>query len=288
MHFPRYWARGQEGAIVCWRWSDSSEAEAARQAEAAARRAAAAFTRSEPVDRYGYGERPLREPVLEEIRNPAGELTAAITCNAYGATVLSAAGAMFVDIDLPEEQETKRGPGLFARLFGPPPRAFAAAPLSEPRSTAEGAVMARVARWTSERPGWGWRAYRTAAGVRLLATHGCFEPDSAETAAVFEALGADPLYRRLCRAQKSFRARLSPKPWRLRRNPGRPPCWPWADERAARAFDRWHTAYAEAAREFATCALIGTIGMGDVHPDLLGLVRLHDQHARVGANLPLA
>ena len=31
---------------------------------------------------------------------------------------------------------------------------------------------------------------------------------------VFDTLGADPPYRRLCRTQKCFLARLTPKPWR--------------------------------------------------------------------------
>ena len=75
-------------------------------------------------------------------------------------------------------------------------------------------AIAKVENWTRNNPDWGWRIYRTRAGLRLLATHALFDPEAAASDGVFDALGADPLYRQLCKTQKCYRARLTPKPWR--------------------------------------------------------------------------
>jgi hypothetical protein len=288
MHFPKFWARGEERGVVCWRWSDASEADARQQAQAAAARNAAALERGTRLDRYGYGNRPMREPVLEEIRDDSGELAAVLTCNAYGATVLNAARALFVDIDLPETKAApaSTGGGFLASLFGrPSPKAADSA--STAPTGLEALTLARVEKWTAAYPGWGWRIYRTRAGLRLLATHALFEPASPEVEALFEALGADPLYRQLCRAQRCFRARLTPKPWRCGAG-GRPPVWPWRDEIEAGRFDRWHRDYSVATQRFATCRLLKTVGTSAIISALRDVVRLHDEHTRITTNLPLA
>src|SRR5579872_167328 len=102
MNFPKYWARGQSGGFAVWHWSDSSEAEARAAAQAKAEKMAAQWKADNlPTDRYGYGNRPMREPVVREMRNAAGELTNAITRNSYGCHVLNSAQALFVDIDFP-------------------------------------------------------------------------------------------------------------------------------------------------------------------------------------------
>ena len=164
------------------------------------------------------------------------------------------------------------------KLFGKP---------EPPAKSAEGAALARIESWTRAQAGWGWRVYRTRAGLRLLATHALFEPDATVTDAVFEQLGADPLYRRLCKAQKCFRARLTPKPWRCGL---RPPevRWPWLDAKAEAKFQSWEKRYIEASQNNATCALVKTLGNAQVHPAIAPLVTLHDGTTRVGAALPLA
>ena len=58
----------------------------------------------------------------------------------------------------------------------------------------------------------------------------------------------NPLYRRLCRTQKWFRARLTPKPWRCGFE--NPPCrWPWPDGRAEARYKDWETRYKKACRD---------------------------------------
>ena len=277
MNFPKYWAKASAEAATCWRWSNTSLQEAQQLAAAAARQLADRVRATGwPTQRYGYSDRPLREPVLRELTDAAGHCAAVVTRNAYGCQVLNTAQALFVDIDLPEPKPTG---SLFQRLFGKP----APAPVNAP----EAAALARIESWTQARPGSGWRVYRTRAGLRLLATHALFDPEAPETDAVFDQLGSDPLYRRLCKVQKCFRARLTPKPWRcgLYSPPAR---WPWSDARAEAQFATWEKSYREASHAKATCTLIQTVGNTQIHPALQELLALHDEATRIGTALPLA
>src|SRR5438105_15125853 len=56
------------------------------------------------------------------------------------------------------------------------------------------------------------RAYRTRAGWRFLCTNRIFDPADEDTRAFLAELGADAKYELMCRAQRSFRAPLTPKP----------------------------------------------------------------------------
>jgi hypothetical protein len=75
--------------------------------------------------------------------------------------------------------------------------------------------MRRLHEWIERHPAWGVRVYRTRSGLRYLVTHAPYSPEDPNIKAAMEFLGADPQYRNLCKAQKSFRARLTPKPWRV-------------------------------------------------------------------------
>ncbi len=174
MNFPKFWARGKSGAFAVWRSSDTSVNEAREAAQAAAERLAALFEADNlPDEKYGYGNRPMREPVLKEMRNAAGELSAAVTRNSYGCQVLNTTGALFVDIDLPEP---KKSGGMFGSLFGK---------RAEPEDPAKTA-MAKAGAWAQAHPGWNWRTYRTRGGLRLLATHALFDPSDPVCEQVFD------------------------------------------------------------------------------------------------------
>jgi hypothetical protein len=104
---------------------------------------------------------------------------------------------------------------------------------------------------------------------------------------VFEALGADPLYRRLCSHQKCFRARLTPKPWRCD-VPNPPTRWPFDDDHAAARFKKWEQEYLGAANGYATCHLVAQIGAIALTPEIAELITVHDDVSRCGSGLPLA
>jgi hypothetical protein len=278
MNFPQFWARANKGDFICWRWSSNSLAEAESLALQAVEQLMARIKSGDfPPSTHGgyYPNRPFREQIMQEFKNSAGELFAVITRNSYGCLVLNTARAMFVDIDL---RETK-APGFFKRLFGKPDPKPTVQPLDE--------VLIKIENWTRNNPEWGWRVYRTRAGLRLLATHGLMDADSPMADNVFAALGADPLYQKLCKAQKCFRARLTPKPWRcgLRRKPER---WPWLDAKREKQFQKWDTEYHSCSANWATCEFIRHVGNPDIHPDVQSVLKLHDGPTRAESKLQLA
>lgn len=199
MKIPKYWARAETQALAAWGWSDESRT----HAEAHARQRLAALEerirRGEKPHAYAYGRNPLREEIIDEIHDADDHLAAVMTRNSYGCLVVNAAHALFVDVDLPEPTLVERVAALFGRGRG--------------RAAERLAALRDVLR---SQPAASFRIYRTAGGFRVLATNPPFSPDSPQTEALLRAAGADPAFIQLCRLQRSFRARLTPKPWRLR------------------------------------------------------------------------
>jgi hypothetical protein len=172
---------------------------------------------------------------------------------------------------------------LFPFLRPRPPQP-ASAP-TPPSPDHLGPILANAHAWASAHPGWQWRIYRTKAGVRLLATHALFTPSDPQVQQVFEAMGADPLYRKLCTNQQCFRARLTPKPWRCGiQAPSQR--WPFASSQAEAEYDEWQAEYLARCREWATCELLED--HGPAHPELAPLIAFHDATTRLGSGLPLA
>ncbi len=267
--------------VSAWQWSERSLDEARGRAREAAERIARRLAEGgRRAGRYAYGARPLREEVLRELRGGGNALLAVLTRNAYGSVVLNAAGALFVDVDLPDPSLARRLAGWLRRLAG----GTAAA---APGTAALDAALAGLRAFVAARMNWGVRVYRTRGGLRYLATHAPFDPAGAETRAVFEALGCDPRYAQLCRSQGSFRARLTPKPWRCGVRAAAP-LYPWpqaGDEARAR---RWEARYDGARAAYATCALLSVVGSQSVHRDVEPVLRLHDELTRAESGLPLA
>jgi hypothetical protein len=198
---------------------------------------------------YGYPDRPLPEPVLKEFGNGSGTRAAVITRNLYGALVLNTRDLMFIDID----RQVARG---------------------------ELEKLARQNRLST-------RIYRTAAGYRVLVTNTNFEAGSSASEKLLSQFGADPLYTRLCRAQQSFRARLTPKPWRCgMRAPG--VSFPFATSAETARFDKWATEYALASQAYATCQFVQSCGDGTTVPAFTELIAHHDSATKVQSALPLA
>jgi len=296
MKIPRYWAKStttfpsrsnidlKTTRLTCWGWSDVSLSDAIERGNQRARAIAAmwptgAFDARHPPKRYSYGDRPVHEAVLDEWKNDAGETWAAVTRNVYGCEVLNTAAIMFVDIDLPEDSVWDVFSGGLKRLFGlgAPSRA------ERERDNALGKIRATVA----QAPDFGVRVYQTRGGLRYLMTHGRMEPDSEGALRAMEALGADPRYVTLCKTQGSFRARLTPKPWRCGLKPLRIH-YPWPDEATVQKVKTWCDDYSRKAERFATCELIEHLGNPAMDAEMARVVEFHDQATRVGSNLKLA
>jgi len=280
MHFPKFWTKAKEGDVSAWGWSDASLEDAIAKASTQLQRIRDWISRNgdERLERYGYPGRPMREEVLREFQDASGQTIAAVSRNSYGCLVLNTANMMFVDVDLPENGGNLGG--FLANLFGRRKQK----PATE---SIEDQITSRVQSWLQTHPQWGWRVYRTCAGVRLLATHQPIEPQEPLVEEAFRAFDADPLYRNLCAQQECFRARLTPKHWRC--DIDKPPApWPWENAGTEGAFRGWEQRYLNAAKDYATCRLVGHFGLAEIHPELRELVEFHDRATQVGSEMPLA
>ena len=270
--------------------------------------------RREPRTAYnGASGVPIREEVLLRQGDEV------ITRNGYGARCLNTPRALFADVDLSDLRQPGRT-SLFVlatfavlslvgvNLYGLGVGAalgllllsavltFPVARLVTRLTLAAQGGPARIARrrilaFLARHPGWNLRVYETPAGLRLLATHQTFDPAAPEVQGFFKAVGADPIYVRMCLNQHCFRARLSAKPWRIgistHMRP-RPGVWP-VDAARMPLRSKWVTAYEEAASRHAACRFVESLGSGAVHIDVQGVIELHDRESRANERqLPIA
>jgi hypothetical protein len=245
MHFPKFWARGEHESVSVWRWSDSSLEDAQQQASARAIELAKMFAeQGRRFDRYSYGSRPLREEIVQT----GAELV--VSRNLYGALVLNASRAMFIDIDLGDEvtaQQEQQG-------------------------------MTRVRAWAEGHRELALRVYRTYAGLRALVTSHVFDPKTEASTALLNEIGSDPLYVKLCHAQSSFRARLTAKPWRVGVHPPRTR-FPFESDDEAAQFRAWQAEYDLASLGFSACRHVATLNDASVHDEIAPVLEIHDRLA---------
>lgn len=288
MKLPVYWSKataeeidrdGKTVSASCWRWSDTSKEDAHQSALAAAGQLLQRLMRGERLGRYSYGQRPLREEVLETHSDDEGELSLALTRNSYGAVVLNTARVMFVDLDFAPVTLAERLRYFFSRLLG--------GKGPSPEAEREARLQGRLDEVLRANPDWGIRWYRTFAGARILVTHAVFDPAAESTRSLLESMGSDPLYVRLCQSQNSFRARLTPKPWRCGHAPNRVP-WPHESNDEQMRFEQWRSEYDRLQAGYATCRLLGTRGTAAVHPEAERVIQIHDELTRCHEALPLA
>lgn len=328
MIIPRYWAearlqhrdRKRQVTVRRFGWSDIGEAEAQAHADARVR---------EALERVLAGEAlPRRErrvayngadgvPIREEIVDRHGD--SVITRNGYGALCLNTPGVLFADIDFAERSRPRQvfvsmilvfamvaavlvagldirvGASLVVAFFAslllgvPLPtalrRAYAAL-----RGGRERVAIGRVRRFLSTHPDWRVRIYRTPAGLRMLALHRLFDPREPAVQACFDALGVDPIYARMCHNQHCFRARVSPKPWRMGMPRMRPPySAAWRPEHAhLPARLAWIDDYQREAQGYASCRYIETLGDGPVDVDADAVRELHDLLCQAERDLAIA
>jgi hypothetical protein len=177
---------------------------------------------------------------------------------------------------------------LLGGFFGSKPAA-PAAPAPPPPAPADpaSAAMDRLRRWMGSHPDWRVRVYRTHSGLRYLVTHALFAPTDPQAQEAMAALGADPQYIKLCQVQKSFRARLTPKPWRIgMENP--PVGFPYESAGEEAQMRAWEGRYEAASQGRATCRFVEEMGGGAEHPQVTPLRTLHDERTRATSGLPLA
>lgn len=325
MLVPKYWAEGRVQGRVGKRsvtvrrfgWSDASQEEAQEKADARAREAfervssGTELPRREPKVAYNGAE---GVPIREEIVSRHGE--AVVTRNSYGARCLNTPDVLFADVDfatrMPWYVPTACCVGVplavlvtgllmgswGVALFGSIGALIVGGALVGPvdyilkrlRGGQERLARKRINAFIQTHGDWHLRLYRTPAGLRVMAMHRTFDPGEKAVAEFFKALGTDPVYMRMCLNQRCFRARVSPKPWRvgveqhLRPRPG---VWPINPERMPdRA--RWVESYEKASQGYAACRYVESLGSGATAQGAREVQEIHDEMCRAMSELPIA
>jgi len=217
---------------------------------------------------YGTKTRALLEETIDELASAT--IDAVVTRNHYGCLVLNAARTLFIDVDfVPASPEC----GIIAS--------------ANRRQATWETMLDDLCLVLADERDLGFRVYRTKAGFRVLATNREFEPHSPRAKELMKAVSADEDFVQLCRLQRNFRARLSPKPWRC--GAKRPPnFFPRESADDQRAFSEWLSGYEHACRDRATCRLVGHVGRPDTHRRIAPIIELHDGATKALESLPLA
>jgi hypothetical protein len=294
MIVPQFWAearaqyrdRKKQITVRRFGWSDESQEDAQRNADVrvqdALQRLVAGekLLRREPRVSYnGAAGVPIREEILERHGNGI------VTRNLYGARCLNTPDVLFADVDYPDKSSHRLmfvgilfavGVGVISGFFSYPILVFVGLMivvagilrfLSEKvsyRKNDEEIALLKLKNFIMTHPAWRLRLYRTPAGLRLLAMHRKFDPTEPEVDAFFRAIGADPIYVQMCKNQRCFRARVSPKPWRIgieKHLRPRPGVWPVKPEHEPRR-QAWIAEYEAKSLAFASCRYLCDLGDG--------------------------
>lgn len=324
MIVPAYWAEakitekvnGRQVTVRRFGWSDVSEEDAQEVANQRVTEAFERIVRGEKLERREIKQAyngAAGVPIREEILSRHGEVV--VTRNSYGAHCLNTPDVLFADVDV-EGPEGVAGCAIGLVAFtaglaagwtytgsfkmGVVIGVVAVIVAAVVRSIVERIVYTpeaklrlargRIEQFARGNPEWHLRLYRTPAGWRVLVMHKTFSADDAEVAGFFAAVGTDPVYVRMCQNQKCFRARVSPKPWRIgiadHMRP-RPGVWPVAPERMERR-TRWVREYEKRAAGYAACEFVAELGSKGTDAQAKMVQELHDELSRATRKLPIA
>lgn len=149
-------------------------------------------------------------------------------------------------------------------------------------------LLRKLEKFSLSNPVWGFRLYETPAGLRVLFTHKTFSPHSAEIKKFFNSFRVDPLYSLMCKNQQCFRARLTPKPWRIGLKPMNPrDQWPISPNKLA-ARNNWINNYQAKAEHYAACRFIKSFGNQIIDEKVIKVIELHDHFSKALSYLPIA
>ena len=225
--------------------------------------------KAEKVKRKIRGEKHLFDEYEAEIREEILQIIdnhSAITRNRYGAQVLNTETLMILDIDRPQPSGGLLG--FFKKDMRPPKEQIF-------DSVRQLAVTPKYQEF-------GFRIYETYQGARVIVSGRDFDPRTAETKRIMDEFHCDPLYIRLCIKQGCYRARLTPKPYRMNMQRYKVPFPREGDDPELQA---WLAEYERESRSFNTCRFIEQLGAKHYVNDV---VQLHDEITGANFRQPLA
>lgn len=134
---------------------------------------------------------------------------------------------------------------------------------------------------SSKYQGLGFRLYETAQGARVIVSGRDFDPRDSNTTNLMKEFNCDALYTLLCQKQSCFRARLTPKPARIKMR-GYKVKFPRETDPA---LEEWIKNYERESQNFSVCKFIEQVGGNAFVSDV---IHLHDELSKAYTNLRLA
>ncbi len=323
MIIPRYWAEASLAIMLDGRkqtyrrfgWSDMSEADARLAAETRVKEAAQLAKMGEKVRRIDHkvaynGAEGL--PIREEVIKTFNDIV--LSRNSYGALCLNTPDVAFADVDINDGASLLGCALSLFMIAAAVAFVIYSSPLIEPLPAVAAAISAlvvfhlikkyivsrllltpeerslnKIRKFSKENPDWRLRVYKTPHGYRVMVMHACFAPDSLEIHHFFEAIGTDRYYAKMCKNQKCFRARVSPKPWRMgiERIKSGSGVWP-VKSKWLRSRQQWVRQYEYESRKFSSCTYVESLGAQKLDIKAERVRAIHDEYSQAGRRLPLA
>ena len=325
MIVPQYWSEsklrkivnGKQFTLKRFGWSDVSELEAKKHADERVREAEELLIKNGDVRRVDHKSSyngaegiPIREEVFSRHNKSV------ITRNGYGALCINTPNVFFADIDFDYKPSFKMYffaavfllvidilsavyfyslpvllvgffvvsilTSTFADIFN----ALKCRLKGDPEKSA-----LRIIKNVSElEPSLHLRIYRTPMGYRILVMDRTFSPRENTTIILLNKFHSDSIYTLMCKNQNCFRARISPKPWRvdmdrLRPTPG---VWPIKQKHMGKRKE-WINEYNKRSQRYSSCHFVMQLGSHTVSSEAEYIRKLHDDHCKVDMkNLELA
>lgn len=128
------------------------------------------------------------------------------------------------------------------------------------------------------------RLYRTPNGYRvILVFENSPEPASKESKIIMKRFRSDYTYANMCIKQRCYRARLTPKPWRIKLKSLKA-IFPFRTAEEDVRHQEWVTEYHQVSENFAACRLMESFGSARLEKAL----DYHDKFCKALSDLPLA
>ena len=322
---PQYWSEsklkkvvnGKQYTLKRFGWSDVSELEAKKHADERVRDAEKLLIKNGDVRRidhktsYNGAEGiPIREEVISRHNDSV------ITRNSYGALCINTPNVFFADIDFDYEPSSKMHffatvillvinivsavyfyswPVFFGGLFVVLILTSTLAGIFNSikfrlNGSPEKIALQTIKKVSKLDPGLHLRVYKTPMGFRVLVMNRTFSPRQNTTIKLLNKFCSDRIYTLMCKNQNCFRARITPKPWRIDMDRLRPVpgVWPVKKKHMEKR-KKWVDEYIKKSQHYSSCHFVMQLGSNTVSPEVEYIRKLHDEYCKVDMkNLELA
>lgn len=211
-----------------------------------------------------FEDKDYEVDILEEVIDQLDENNV-VTRNRYGALVLNSDKLMFIDID------------DYSKTF--------LDWLLNRKMTKKAFILKKIMKSIQKEKyaDYGFRVYETFKGFRVIVQNNDFSPRSDLSKKLMEEFNADFLYSMLCIQQNCYRARLTPKPYRMKQK-GIRVVYPNRNEAEEARHGQWVEAYEQKSENYSTCKLL--LKHGKVNSNKV--VDYHDRLTRATERKKLA